>query len=30
VKPKDFQMSFENVVLAPLGRALMMVIKKKK
>jgi hypothetical protein len=30
VKPKDCQISFENVVLAPLGRALMMAMKKKK
>jgi hypothetical protein len=30
VKPNDFQMSLEKVVLAPLGRALMMVTKKKK
>lgn len=30
VNPNDCQMSFEKVVLAPFGRALMMVTKKKK
>jgi hypothetical protein len=29
-KPNDFHISFEKVVLAPFGSALMMVMKKKK